>query len=621
MSVQWLDESLRNRARRPAPGGAWRGVVAGLALAVSLPAWAAHPDLAPLQAFIASTGGNASPLMANLGWSNDPNADPCIWVGVDCKGGTRVLEIDLGNLLLDGTIPPEIGQLSELQRFDVGETGLSGPVPAALADLPNLNSVDLRFNKLESTGDPAKDAALTALNGGVDWLATQIVPPTGLSVSDETLNGASVAWTPIAFQSGMGRYEVFVSQTSPVDATGGPAATTGDKTANGATVGGLKPARRYYIAVRTVSEEIGTVKHTLLSRLSDEATFLTLRDTDGDGIADPDDPDADGDGIPNTDERDADGNDKDTDGDGVPDRLEPNNRDTDGDGEFDFNDVDDDGDGLNTADELGPDGYLAPTDADDDMIPDYLDADSNNAGGTADGSGDSDHDGLSDQTECGKAPNCADTDGDGIPNYMDEDDDNDGRPTVNEGDADQDGDSVIDALEPNDLDTDGDGIKNILDNDDDGDGALTQPEVGLGGPWYPQDDDGDGIPDYLDAAGGDNGGDSDGDGLGDQQECPNAPNCPDSDGDGTPDYMDTDGDNDGVADGADNCPLIANTDQADSDGDGIGDACEANAVLAGGENRGSQGPVITGLDSGGGSTGPLALIVGILLALRRRIER
>ncbi len=37
----------------------------------------------------------------------------------------------------------------------------------------------------------------------------------------------------------------------------------------------------------------------------------------------------------------------------------------------------------------------------------------------------------------------------------------------------------------------------------------------------------------------------------------------------------TDTDRDGVPDGSDNCPVIANADQRDSDGDGIGDACEA----------------------------------------------
>ena len=40
---------------------------------------------------------------------------------------------------------------------------------------------------------------------------------------------------------------------------------------------------------------------------------------------------------------------------------------------------------------------------------------------------------------------------------------------------------------------------------------------------------------------------------------------------------DPDTDGDGVADGSDNCPLDANTDQADADGDHLGNACDSNS--------------------------------------------
>jgi hypothetical protein len=42
------------------------------------------------------------------------------------------------------------------------------------------------------------------------------------------------------------------------------------------------------------------------------------------------------------------------------------------------------------------------------------------------------------------------------------------------------------------------------------------------------------------------------------------------------DICEPDDDNDGVDDGADNCPLTSDPDQADRDGDGIGDACDPN---------------------------------------------
>jgi hypothetical protein len=71
--------------------------------------------------------------------------------------------------------------------------------------------------------------------------------------------------------------------------------------------------------------------------------------------------------------------------------------------------------------------------------------------------------------------------------------------------------------------------------------------------------------------------DSDGDGVYDSSD-----NCPlianndqaDTDGDGMGDACDKDDDNDGDLDSRDNCPLIPNADQEDTDIDGKGNACD-----------------------------------------------
>ncbi|MFO1533378.1 MAG: PKD domain-containing protein [Thermoplasmatota archaeon] len=71
--------------------------------------------------------------------------------------------------------------------------------------------------------------------------------------------------------------------------------------------------------------------------------------------------------------------------------------------------------------------------------------------------------------------------------------------------------------------------------------------------------------------------DSDGDGIGDRNDdCPTVANAnqADMDHDGVGDLCDGDRDADGVRDGADNCVDVPNADQSDLDRDGVGDACK-----------------------------------------------
>jgi len=81
--------------------------------------------------------------------------------------------------------------------------------------------------------------------------------------------------------------------------------------------------------------------------------------------------------------------------------------------------------------------------------------------------------------------------------------------------------------------------------------------VNTGGDADPNDGDQDGYPD-------------------DSDNCPEVanPDQADHDHDGKGDACDTDGDNDGFPDESDNCPEVANPDQADHDHDQLGDLCD-----------------------------------------------
>lgn len=354
-------------------------------------------------------------------------------------------------------------------------------------------------------------------------------------------------------------------------------------------------------------------------------------DSDNDGIADYIDLDSDNDGVPDVVESQL--NAIDTDSDGIADQYDVDATggvDTDGDGIDDAFDVDvtggfdADGDGID-------DALLTFTDTDGDGIADYLDLDSDNDGISdsveADVSGvDADMDGIDDAFDIDFTGgvdlnndgidddvNLTDTDGDGILDMHDLDSDNDGLLDTQEaGVIDENGDGFADdtsVLVTDPIDTDGDGVPDYRDLDSDNDGVFDivgTPAVGLDinndgmidptddidgdgiydiydanpggrGTSPGTDDDGDGIPSYIDQ-------DDDNDGISDIVE-----GVGDSDGDGIPDYLDVDSDNDGLpdsfeanrpaptgidsdADGIDDAFDVDATGSVDSDGDGIDDA-------------------------------------------------
>ena len=95
---------------------------------------------------------------AALNWSADLAL--ASWTGVTVSGSPRrVTSLRLANRQLGGTIPAELGDLSQLQLLDLGRNRLTGAIPAELGDLAELTFLLLESNRLSG----ALPAALGSL--------------------------------------------------------------------------------------------------------------------------------------------------------------------------------------------------------------------------------------------------------------------------------------------------------------------------------------------------------------------------------------------------------------------------------------------------------------------------
>ena len=70
------------------------------------------------------------------------------WYGVQVDANGRVIGLNLRDNQLSGEIPPELGNLSNLESLDLDSNQLSGPIPRELGQLTNLETVRLYNNQL-----------------------------------------------------------------------------------------------------------------------------------------------------------------------------------------------------------------------------------------------------------------------------------------------------------------------------------------------------------------------------------------------------------------------------------------------------------------------------------------
>ncbi|RKZ50522.1 MAG: hypothetical protein DRR00_15010 [Candidatus Parabeggiatoa sp. nov. 3] len=167
---------------------------------------------------------------------------------------------------LTGTIPPSIGNLPSLKGLWLNDNQLSGTIPN-LNDLTQLTDTRLGYNKLTD------ETANSATAKDPDWAATQTVPPT-INLTDTAAlsdNTVQVGWTPIAYTSDGGYYQVKYATTS-----GGPytnaSGTTTNKSATSYDVTGLTAGTKYYFVVETFTPKHGDQQNDLTSVLSTEVS-------------------------------------------------------------------------------------------------------------------------------------------------------------------------------------------------------------------------------------------------------------------------------------------------------------------------------------------------------------
>lgn len=86
------------------------------------------------------------------GWLSDIGTE-CSWFGVMCiKNHVYSINLPLNNL--KGTIPKELGKLTELFNLKLNNNELTGSIPVELGQLSHLNLLSLSFNGISGEIPP-----------------------------------------------------------------------------------------------------------------------------------------------------------------------------------------------------------------------------------------------------------------------------------------------------------------------------------------------------------------------------------------------------------------------------------------------------------------------------------
>ena len=133
---------------------------------------------------------------ATLNWSLDTTISS--WDGITTGGDpSRITNVELANEPLSGSIPSELGRLSELTRLDLSGNILTGDIPRELGWLYNLESLKLSGNTLKGCIPIALKDVTTNDLSSLNLLYCHPPRPENLSVGTVGETSVSLSWDAV----------------------------------------------------------------------------------------------------------------------------------------------------------------------------------------------------------------------------------------------------------------------------------------------------------------------------------------------------------------------------------------------------------------------------------------